>query len=114
MPPTKHPLPQPSLDHVLVQSMGDVLRKFLGETPAEIILKRVQNHSSEAEDISKRAEVFSASLREALGPGSILIEKSILRRIYCELGFEFEQKERYGFSDYVHELKRKSRSRMNE
>ena len=112
--PTKHSLPQPGLDHVLVESMGDVLRKFLGETPAEIILKRAQSNSSEAEDISKRAEVFSASLRKALGPGSILIEKSILKRIYREFGLEFEHKERYGFSDYVHELKRKSKSRMSE
>jgi hypothetical protein len=97
-----------------MESVEDVLNKFLGENTAKIILQHAQSNSLETEDVSKRAEAFSGTLHRMVGPGSIFIEKSILRHLYSTLGLEFEEKERYGFSDYLGQLKKKSRSRMTE
>ncbi len=109
MPQRKDRFSEPSLDHALMESVEGVLTKFLGEVTAKIILHHAQRDSSEAGEISKRAEAFSGTLHRMVGPGSIFIEKAILRGLYSTLGLEFEEKERYGFSDYLDQLKRKSR-----
>jgi len=53
------------------------------------------------------AEVIYGYLEKLLSSAKPVIEKMILKNLYCKLELKFVEKEGYEFSDYIKELREK-------
>jgi len=94
------------LDDLLLKVVDETLRQVFREAGTKVIYNFLENnHHLKREDIAEKPEVFSAGLERLLGSGAPVIEKLILKNLYRRLGMEFEEKEGYGFSDYIKELR---------
>ncbi len=95
-----------SLDDLLLETIGDVLKQVFGEKPAKIILRNIKKgYSLRWEEIPTKAQVFAGALQKILGSsGAVIIEDLIVEILYSKLKLEFKWKKGYGFSDYVREL----------
>jgi hypothetical protein len=94
-----------NLDQLLLETIDEVLRQVFGRSAADIILKQLRRVDLGWEG-RDGAEFFSHALHEILGSGAVPLEKMILRNLYSKLDLRWEQKNGYGFSDYVEELRR--------
>ena len=97
-----------SFDDLLLETIDNVLKQVFGEESAKIILQHVKKTDClKWEEIPKHAEIFADALRKILGAGSVPVENLILKSLYSKLELKFDEKEGYGFSDYIKRLRSK-------
>lgn len=78
----------------------------LGESGRNAVYFHLQNlYSLKREDISGKPEAFVENLRKIFGMGAEIIEKAILRSLYCKLGLTYEEKKNHDFIMYVNDAK---------
>jgi hypothetical protein len=97
-----------SFENLLRETMDDVLKQVFGEEPAKIIVQHVERESGSLK-CEKNAKKVEDALQEILGSGSVTVESLILKSLYSKLESKFEEKEDYGFSDHLLELRKKCR-----
>ena len=103
---TEIPEKMGSLEDLVIRVINKTLNQIFREEGANVIYNFLENKSHvKREDISSGTEAFSAGLRELLGSGAPVIEKSILKNLYHQLGLKFVQKRGHSFSDYIEELR---------
>lgn len=96
-----------SLDDLLVNVADETLKQVFKEPGARVIYDYLENNSHlQREEIAEKAEVFSAGLDRLLSSGALVIEKLILKNLYCKLELKFTEKEGYEFSNYIKDLKK--------
>ena len=96
------------LDDLLFKVVDETMKQVFRETGTNVIYGFLANNSHlKREEIAEKTEVFSAGLERLMGSGAPVIEKLILKNLYRRLGLKFEEKDGYGFSDYVKELRKR-------
>jgi hypothetical protein len=96
------------LEVLLSKVVIETWKQVFKEDGAGIIYVFITNNSHlKLEEIAEKPEVFSAGLEKLLGSGATVIEKLILKELYCKLGLKFREKKGYEFSDYMKDLRRK-------
>lgn len=100
-----------TLDYLIFQAVDTTLKQVFREFGANVIYKYLENNSKlKREEIAEKPEVLSASLKNLLGSAALVVEQLILKNLCSQLGFEYEERAGYNFSDYIVEL----RSRIAE
>jgi len=95
-------------DDLLLSVVDETVKQVFREAGAEVIYSFIENKCHlKREEIAERPEVFSAGLERLLGSAAPMVEKLILENLCSKLRLEFEEKEGYGFSDYIKELREK-------
>ena len=96
-------------ERILLKTINDVLVEVFGEKAASIIYGYIEeNFSLTQRNITCNLQDFIRGLNEFLGSGARMVEIMILKELYSNFGFEFEQvDDRRSFVDYVNELKHK-------
>ena len=103
---TKRLYAMETLDDLLLKVVDETLRQVFREAGIKVIYDFLENNSHlKREEIAEKPEVFSAGLERLMVSAAPVIEKSILKNLYRKLGLKFEEKESYGFSDYIKELR---------
>jgi len=98
------------LDDLMRSAVDEALKRIFKKPGAEVIYGFLENkYHLRREDFAQRSKEFSAGLESLLSSAAPIIEKMILDNLYSKLQLKFEEKEDYGFSDYVKELKEKVR-----
>ncbi len=96
------------LDDLLLSVVDEMMKHVFSEVGAKVIYDFLGDNSHlKREEIVEKPEVFSTALKELLKSGAPVIEKMILKNLYSRLQLEYAEKEGYGFSDYIRELKEK-------
>lgn len=96
------------LDDVLLEVIDNTLKQVFKEPGARVIYAYLQkNPYLKLEEIAQKPELFSDGLKQLLGSGASVVEGLILRNLHSELDWEYEDKEGYGFSCYIRDLKEK-------
>lgn len=94
-----------SVDDLLFSAADKTMKRVFRKEGSKVIYDYLENNSHfKLEEIGEKPEAFSAGLERLLGSGASVIEKLILKNLCRRLRLEYEEKERYGFSDYVKEL----------
>ena len=94
------------LDDLLLNAVDETFRRVFREEGAKVIYIFMENKCHlKREKIAERTEDFSAGLERLLGSAAPMIEKMILENLYSKLQLKYVEKEGYGFSDYLKELK---------
>jgi len=97
------------LDYLLLSAVDEAVNHVFKEAGAEVIYSFIENKCHlKLEDIAEKPEDFSAGLERLLGSAASVIEKLILENLYGKLELKFVEKEGYGFSDYIKELREKA------
>jgi hypothetical protein len=97
-----------SLDDLLLNVIDETLKHVFKEPGAKVIYDYLRDQCHlKREEIAEKPEVFSAGLERLLKSGAVLIEKMILINLSSKLQLKYEEKEGYGFSDYIEELREK-------
>lgn len=105
---TKQLYAMKALDDLLINVVDETLRQVFREEGSKVIYDYLENKCHlKLEEIAEKTKVFSAGLERLLGSGAPVIERLILKNLYSKLELKCEEKEGYGFSDYVKELKEK-------
>jgi len=95
-----------TLDDLLLKVVDTTLRQVFKEAGIKAIYDFFENNSNlKLEEVGEKPEVFSAGLEKLMVSAAQVIENLILKSLYRRLGLKFVEKEGYGFSDYVKELK---------
>ena len=85
-----------------METIDEVLRNVFDDKTAEIILKSFKDSSSEKLD--ERLQIFTDTLSNILGVGSIIIQDLILESLHSKFGLELHRKKDYTFAEYTLEL----------
>jgi len=99
-----------SLDDLLLIAVDEALKQVFKAGGAKVIYGFLENkfHLGR-KGIASRPEDFCVGLQRLLGSAAPVIEKLILENLHSKLGLKFKEKEGYGFSDYLKELREKYR-----
>jgi len=93
---------------LLLNTVDETLKEVFKEAGAEVIYNFLGNKCHlKREEIGKKHEDFSAGLERLLGSATPMIEKLVLKNLCSTLRLEYEEKDGYGFSDYLKELREK-------
>lgn len=96
-----------TLDDLLLGLIDETMKYVFGQVGAQVIYNLLESNSHlKREEISEKTDVFSAGLKRLLGSGAPVVEKMILKKLYCKLELKFEEKKGHEFSDYIKELTR--------
>lgn len=87
---------------LLQKTIEDVLSRLFPREQARAMLEYVVLETLMKEE---NPEIFADALRKVLGINFVPVTIVILSNLYSRFGLKFEEKEGYGFSDYVSELK---------
>lgn len=102
-----------SVDDLLLSIIDETLKHVFEEAGANVIYSYLGNKCHlKREEIADKPEVFSAGLKNLLGSGASVIEKTILENLYSKLKFRFKEERDYELSDYIMELRKKALSRL--
>ena len=98
------------LNDLLLSAVDETLKQVFKEAGAQVIYNFIENKCHlKREEIAEKPEDFSADLKRIMLSAAAMIEKMILENLYSKLELKFEEKEGYGFSDYLKELREKCR-----
>lgn len=99
-------------ERTLLKIIDDVLVEVFSENAASIIYGYLEkNYYLKRQNITRNLHDFIKGLNEFLGSGARMIQIMILKELYSNFGFKFEQvNERRDFVDYVNELRYKLES----
>jgi len=96
------------LNDLLLSAVDEALKQVFHEAGAEVIYSFLENKCHlKREEFAVKPEDFSAALERLLSSAAPVIEKKILENLCSRLQLEYEEKEGYGFSDYLNELREK-------
>jgi ribonuclease HII len=96
------------LDDLLSSAVDETLKQVFKEAGAQVIYNFIENKCHlKRKEIAEKPEDFSADLKKLMVSAASMIEKMILENLYSKLELKFVEKEGYGFSDYLKELKEK-------
>jgi len=87
-------------DEIFRCCIESALKEVLGETASQTILCLIRSESR-----SERIELLVDVLERTFGSGAYILEKSILEKLYSEIGKTFQEKAGYKFPEYVKEAK---------
>ncbi|MEM0313928.1 MAG: hypothetical protein QW056_02215 [Candidatus Bathyarchaeia archaeon] len=97
-----------SFEEAFIEAVDEGLL-MLGEAGREIIYFRLRHdYGLRREEIPRSPKIFMNCLRNLLGKGAEVIEKSIIKSLYGKLGIKFVENRNLGFLDYIEEAKSKS------
>jgi hypothetical protein len=95
------------LADLLLSAVDEALNQVFKKEGTEAIYSFIENKCHlKREEIADKTEDFSAGLEKLLGSATPVIEKMILKSLYAKLQLKYVEKEGYGFSDYLMELRR--------
>ena len=95
------------LADLLLSAVDEALTQVFKKEGTEAIYSFIENKCHlKREEIAEKPEDFSADLKKLMVSAASVIEKMILEKLYSKLELKFEEKEGYGFSDYIMELRR--------
>jgi hypothetical protein len=98
------------LDNLLLNAVDETLKEVFKGAGAEVIYNFMENKCHlKREEIAEKPEDFSAGLEMLMVSAAAVIEKMILENLDSKLELKFEEKEGYGFSDYLKELRERCR-----
>jgi hypothetical protein len=102
-------------DKTLLEAVDRALLAF-GESPKEAIYYHLnKSFKLQREDIPEGTNQFSQALNTIFGPGAEVIEKLIVKNLYCKLNLSFEEKTNFEFVDYLslaREIARREKQRL--
>jgi hypothetical protein len=79
---------------------------ILGESGREAIYFHLKKEcSAKREEFADKPEILVDGLAKIFGVGAQVIEKAILKSLYCRLEQKFKEKKGYGFLSYLREVK---------
>ena len=94
------------LNIYFAEAVDDTLKQIFKEDGARVIYEFLENHGRlKLEEVADKPDVFSATLEKLMVSAAHVIEKLILKKLYCRLGLKFEEKKGYEFSDYIRDLR---------
>ena len=94
-------------DTVLLEAIDDTFAELLGEGVKKALYDYLErNISLKRTDIPGRLNDFRAALEKVAGTASIVMEKSIAKKVYSRLGLNYTDKPGYTLSDFVAEARR--------
>ncbi len=65
-----------------VKVIDDVLKQILGQQATQVLYKYLKNnYSIEKHEIAEKLDSLDTALKESLGAGAVLIEKTIIQSI---------------------------------
>jgi hypothetical protein len=102
-----------ALKKSLLQTIDDSLNQVLGEAVTQQIYSFLEQKCRiKPEDIPNNLEGFQFTLKEIFGAGALIIEKTIMEKLYSrlsstneEVSLEYENREQFNFINYVNDLK---------
>lgn len=95
-----------SLDDLLLQCVDEVLADLLGRRTREAVYDCLErDYSLARNDIPNDFNKFFGLLEETFGKGSSTIGKSIIKRLYKKLEWEFADVPGFQFTDYMETIK---------
>ena len=95
--------------HLLLSAIDEELKRVFKEEGTSVIYNFIENKCElKREKIVEKPEVFSAGLERLLGSAAPMIEKSVLKNLCSKLRLEYEEKDGFGFLDYLRELREKA------
>ena len=98
-----------SFSDLLLNAVDDTLKEVFKEAGAKVIYNLLGNKCHmKREEIGKKPEDFSAGLERLLGSAAPMIEKSVLKNLCSKLRLEYEEKDGFGFLDYLRKLREKA------
>lgn len=98
------------LSNVLSEVIDNTLKQIFKEPGTKVIYDYLgKNPNLKIDEISEKPEIFSDGIKKLLGSAAPVIEDLIIRNLYMQLNTEFEDKDGYGFSCYIRELREKHR-----
>jgi hypothetical protein len=104
---------------ILLKTIDEVLVEVLGERNKQVIYEYLEKKSCHIPQIYDKLDVFSAELRNLLGPGrggilgsAPILEETILRVLCHKIGVTYDS--RKPFSKYVKELKETFNQRKSQ
>ncbi len=101
------------LKKCLLQTIDESLNQVLGGIATQkIYLFLEEKHHLKIEDIPNNLEDFQVTLNEIFGRGALVIEKTIMEKLYSRLSISnekvslrYENKEQFNFVNYINDLK---------
>ncbi len=77
------------LRELLVMTIDDVLRTFLGDTPTKFLYSEMRRrYNFRMREILDKPDVFTAGLNETLGSLALTVEEYIVKRLCSNLQLE--------------------------
>jgi len=99
-------LPQNHFSKILLSAVEESL-STLGDSPKQAILFHLEaSFKIKKENIPANLTEFAKALERIFGPGASYLEKLILKRLYEELGLEFDNEESGDFLESVESVKK--------
>ncbi len=98
-----------SFSGLLLNAVDETLKEVFKEAGAKVIYNLLGNKCHlKREEIGEKPEDFSAGLERLLGSAAPVIEKLVLKNLCSKLRLEYEEKDGFGFLDYLRELREKA------
>jgi len=96
---------QRNLQKLMLEVVDETLKKFFGEASTLVVYGYLERkHNLRKEDIPRKPNVFSKSLREMFVSGAILIEESILNNLFSKLKLEYKEWRELTFTEAIRRL----------
>jgi PAS domain S-box-containing protein len=93
-------------DAVLLKVMDETLEQvFKGVSVQVIYASFEKSFQLKREEIVENPDTFSAGLERLLGSAALIIEKLIIRNLYCKIGLDYVETEDFQFSKSVNDLR---------
>jgi len=94
-------LSQNNLGKILLEAVEEGLSS-LGDSPKQAIFFHLETSFEISKDnIPANTIEFSKTLEKIFGPGAVYLEKLIAKRLYEELGLEFQEAENWNFLERI-------------
>jgi hypothetical protein len=105
--PVYDPLSQPNtLNDLILDSIDETLSDLLGTRGRDLIYDHIaRNYSFGREDIPLHLNEFLILLETTFSKGSKTICRTIIRRLYSKLGWDFNPVPCFGLNDYLEATK---------
>jgi len=99
-------LPPTSFEKILLVAVEEALSS-LGDSPKQAIFFHLENSFKiRKTKIPTNLTEFAKALEGIFGPGASYLEKLVVKRLYENLGLEFEEEETWNFLNYVDDAKK--------
>jgi hypothetical protein len=99
--------PQNNFSKILLAAVEESLSS-LGNSPKQAILFHLEDSFKiKKEHIPENITEFAKALEKIFGPGALYLEKLIVKRLYENLGLEFEDVESRDFLECVDQVKKR-------
>jgi len=96
-----------SFNRILVEVVGEVINRLLGEPVASILLYHLEkDFSLRIEDIPEKPERFEYAMKDLFHESAHIIEEKIIEELYRRLDLNYRRVEGQGFAECIKEAKK--------